>query len=254
MKFAARLKFASTGTNAADLAAGAAAPGCRTLAQCISDGDLAVSDAGIAFTIEDGAGNWETSIFTITSSTQITRTSVLRSSAGGTTPAVFTGSALVVFNDVPASHLSKIVTASVDSSGGMTGLVGPDGKVIAIGGGEQPSENTPAARAVKTIAAVTQTQLITSNSSAATGQRLACAEKNRKRIVFKNPASNTVSIQIGQTQNDNINRNGSYTTSYTIAPGEELVCWYDQNQWYARQASATAVANQSLIVESEVNV
>ena len=131
---------------------------------------------------------------------------------------------------------------------------GPDGKVIAIGGGEQPSENTPAARAVKTIAAVTQTQLITSNSSAATGQRLACAEKNRKRIVFKNPASNTVSIQIGQTQNDNINRNGSYTTSYTIAPGEELVCWYDQNQWYARQASATAVANQSLIVESEVNV
>lgn len=134
MKFAARLKFASTGTNAANLAAGAAAPGCRTLAQCISDGDLAVSDAGIAFTVEDGAGNWETSIFTITSSTQITRTSVLRSSAGGTTPAVFTGSALVVFNDVPASHLSKIVTASVDSSNGMTGLVGPDGKVIAIGG------------------------------------------------------------------------------------------------------------------------
>ena len=130
MKFAARLKFASTGTNAANLAAGAAAPGCRTLAQCISDGDLAVSDAGIAFTIEDGAGNWETSLFTITSSTQITRTSVLRSSAGGTTPAVFAGSALVVFNDVPASHLSKTVTASVDSSGGVAGLVGPDGKVI----------------------------------------------------------------------------------------------------------------------------
>jgi len=141
----------------------------------------------------------------------------------------------------------------VDPAGAVVGLVA-DGKVIAMGGGEQPSENTPAARAVKTIAAVTQTQLITSNSSAATGQRLACAEKNRKRIVFKNPASNTVSIQIGQTQNDNINRNGSYTTSYTIAPGEELVCWYDQNQWYARQASATAVANQSLIVESEVNV
>lgn len=164
-------------------------------------------------------------------------------------------------NDVPVDEQGRIVIAGmgnvkavVNDQGVVTGLVGPDGKAIAIGGGEQPSENTPAARAVKTIAAVTQTQLITSNSSAATGQRLACAEKNRKRIVFKNPASNTVSIQIGQTQNDNINRNGSYTTSYTIAPGEELVCWYDQNQWYARQASATAVSNQSLTVESEVNV
>jgi len=133
---------------------------------------------------------------------------------------------------------------------------GPDGKVIAIGGGntDTTSPHYPAARAVMRIASVSQIRLITANSSNSFSPRVAHAEKNRKRVTFKNPATNTVSFQLGLTQNDNSNRNQSFTTSYTIAPGEELVCWYDENQWYARQTGATAVANQYLIVETEVNV
>lgn len=106
MKFADRLKVTATGTSAATLNLGAAALGCRTLAQAIADGDLATTDTGIPFTVDDGAGNWEDSLFTITSTTQITRTSVLRSNVGGTTPATFSGSTLTVFNCVPAAFLT----------------------------------------------------------------------------------------------------------------------------------------------------
>ena len=143
----------------------------------------------------------------------------------------------------------------VDPAGAVVGLVA-DGKVIAIGGGntDTTSPHYPAARAVMRIASVSQIRLITANSSNSFSPRVAHAEKNRKRVTFKNPATNTVSFQLGLTQNDNSNRNQSFTTSYTIAPGEELVCWYDENQWYARQTGATAVANQYLIVETEVNV
>lgn len=147
------------------------------------------------------------------------------------------------------------VRLSPDSSGNM-GIVGIDGKGIAIGGGntDTTSPHYPAARAVMRIASVSQIRLITANSSNSFSPRVAHAEKNRKRVTFKNPATNTVSFQLGLTQNDNSNRNQSFTTSYTIAPGEELVCWYDENQWYARQTGATAVANQYLMVETEVNV
>lgn len=110
MKFADRLKFTAAGASAASITVGAAVTACRTLAQAISDGALAVGDTGVPFTVTDGTA-WEDSLFTITSTTQLTRTSVLASSAGGTTAATFSGP-LTVFNAVPASHLSTLLSSS----------------------------------------------------------------------------------------------------------------------------------------------
>jgi hypothetical protein len=107
MKFADRLKFTATGTSAATITFGAAVTACRTLAQAITDGALTVGDTGVPFTVTDGT-NWEDSLFTVTSTTQLTRTSVLSSSAGGTIPVTFTGP-LTVFNASPASFLNNLL-------------------------------------------------------------------------------------------------------------------------------------------------
>jgi hypothetical protein len=115
MKFADRLKFTATGTSAATITFGAAVSGFRTLAQAIADGAYVVGDTGVPFTIDDGAGNKETSLFTITSATVLTRTSVRSSSAGGTTPATFTGATLNVFNSMPADFASRLVIAAAVS-------------------------------------------------------------------------------------------------------------------------------------------
>jgi hypothetical protein len=112
MKFADRLKFTATGTSAATITFGAAVPGFRTLAQAIADSAYVVGDTGVPFTIDDGAGNKETSLFTITSATVLTRTSVRSSSAGGTTPATFTGATLNVFSAMPADFASRLVIAA----------------------------------------------------------------------------------------------------------------------------------------------
>jgi hypothetical protein len=116
MKFADRLKCTATGTSAATITLGGAVAGFRTLAQAISDGALAVGDTGVPFTIDDGAGNVETSLFTVTSTTVLTRTSVLSSTAGGTTAETFTGP-LTVFSVMPASFASKLPTAEADAPG-----------------------------------------------------------------------------------------------------------------------------------------
>jgi hypothetical protein len=62
--------------------------------------------------VDDGAGNREFSSFKVDSATHVTRQAVIRNAAGGTSPAVFTGSALTVYSDVPGSMLSGM---SVDS-------------------------------------------------------------------------------------------------------------------------------------------
>lgn len=107
MKFADRLKFTAAGTSAATITVSTAVSGFRTLAQAIADGELAIGDAQVPFSVEDRAGNKETSLFTVTSATVLTRTSVLSSTAGGKNPETFAG-ALTVFNTMPASFASKI--------------------------------------------------------------------------------------------------------------------------------------------------
>lgn len=116
MKFADRLKFTTTGTNAASFNDGTAVAGCRNIARVIADGGpIAIGDTNVPFTTDDGAGNWEDSLYTVggtTSAPTLTRTQVLASSAGGTTAATFTGSPLTVFNTVPGKILSRVAIDS----------------------------------------------------------------------------------------------------------------------------------------------
>jgi hypothetical protein len=105
MKFADRLKVSSTGTSAAALAMGSATAKCRTLAQVIASLEMSVGDTNVPFVVEDSTGNWESGLYTITSSTFITRTQILNSSNLGS-PVTFDGGALTVYNGVPASTMN----------------------------------------------------------------------------------------------------------------------------------------------------
>lgn len=115
MKSAARLKFTATGaasgTSASALTVSAAITGFRTLATAIADdagkpNGIVVGDTNVVFTTVDSAGNWETSRYTVSTTTGLTRVRVLSSSAGSTTPAIFNGGPLTVFQDPAAEDFS----------------------------------------------------------------------------------------------------------------------------------------------------
>jgi hypothetical protein len=131
MKFADRLKFTTTGTSAASISDGTAVAGCRNLAQVIAAGALSLTDVGVPFCFDDGAGNWENSLFNLGGTAQaptLSRTQVLGSSAGGTTPATFTGSTLTVFNEIPSSFLNGVSLTQLSAAGALAAT-----DVIAIG-------------------------------------------------------------------------------------------------------------------------
>lgn len=109
MKFAEKLKFTATGVSAATITVAGAVDKFRTPAQAIAAGEWKVGDTRIALGMEDTAGNAETSLYTLTSAAPVTltRTEVLSSSAGGKTPATFSGS-LTVFSTMPADFASKL--------------------------------------------------------------------------------------------------------------------------------------------------
>lgn len=127
MKFVDLLKFTATGTSAATITPTGAVAGFRTLAQAIADGKLAIGDMGVPFAIDDGAGNRETSLFTLSTGPVLTRTSVLSSTAGGTSPATFTGAALSVYSTMPADFASKLpdAPAAFEDMVGTETYVGP---------------------------------------------------------------------------------------------------------------------------------
>jgi hypothetical protein len=81
---------------------------CITLSTAVANGDLTAGDQGVPFDVTDGLGAWEISLFDITSSTQITRRQVLRSSAGGATIPTYTGTTLTIYNTVPATYLNGV--------------------------------------------------------------------------------------------------------------------------------------------------
>lgn len=129
MKFPDRVKQTVTGSTAA-LVLGAAVAPYRTLAAAITAGDVAVGDR-LAVCVEDAAGNWEESYYTVTSGTQLTRDSVHRSSGNAVTfPAtafctVF-GRNLVVIRDiafsasVPLTHPGAAYMAQTTVAGPLT--------------------------------------------------------------------------------------------------------------------------------------
>lgn len=261
MKFANRLKFTATGTSAATITFSAAVTGFRTLAQVISDDasdplGIKVGDTGIAFVIDDGAGNEEFSLFTVTSSTVLTRTAVLTSTAGGTTPATFTGATLSVFNSMPASLATRLIYASVDTLGNFVGLKDPKGNDINLIARLLANANTPAAPAVeKTFKSLEIGVPIYGNNTNG-GQRIVYSEGKRRLVRFKNPSTNTVPLELGYRFADNIqNANNSYPTTKIIIPvGGSIVVFFDNCQYWMRQYVDTAVDGQTVTIEREARV
>lgn len=138
MKFVDRLKFNATGANSSSITVSGAVAGFRTLAQAITDGELVIGDQGVPFAVEDSSGNKETSLFTITSATVLTRSAILSSSAGGKNAAIFTGP-LTVFNTMPAAFASKLPDAPAAFEGLLgtetfTGPVADYGAVVTVDG------------------------------------------------------------------------------------------------------------------------
>jgi hypothetical protein len=116
---------------------GAAAAKCRSLAQVISTKEMAVGDTNVPFFVEDGSGNWEAGLYTITSSTFITRTTILNSSSGGSA-VTFDGGNLTVFNSAPAADLNAGLVNSHDPGFdiilliGQSNMVGMDAPTTAL--------------------------------------------------------------------------------------------------------------------------
>lgn len=116
MKHSDRLKVTASALSSTTLGVGAvitmgaAATGCRTLAQALADGAnfshaIKSGDTNIPFIVEDNLGNWIAALFTITSNTQITLTQILTSSAGGgavtfpgALPTVYSGDSAFALN------------------------------------------------------------------------------------------------------------------------------------------------------------
>jgi hypothetical protein len=86
-------------------------------------------------------------------------------------------------------------------------------------------------------------------SGASFPPRVAVSQLNRKSITFRNPVHNTASVQFGYRDSDNIqNANNQFVSPITLAPGEEAVSYWDRNQWWCKQTTASP----SVAVEIEV--
>lgn len=114
MKFVDLLNVSAT-LSAGVLTPGAALNGGRTLVQAIADGDVALTDTALAVVITDGTSR-ELGLYNVGGTAQaptLTRTSVLRTSAGGTTAVAFAGGAtLTAYSDAPASFLNTLVSTT----------------------------------------------------------------------------------------------------------------------------------------------
>lgn len=109
-KLVDRLKFAVTVASAGVFNAGAAVAFHRNIPKATSDGDMTGTDANVSLGVDDGAGNWELSLFNVSGST-ITRAQLLRSSAGSVPP-TYTGGAIIAYSDVSASLFSRVAIDS----------------------------------------------------------------------------------------------------------------------------------------------
>lgn len=84
--------------------------------------------------------------------------------------------------------------------------------------------------------------------------RVVYSELNRD-LVIRNPATNTVALQLGSRDADNFaNGNADYSSPITLNPGEELTSPADTYQYFIRQAVASAVAGQTVEIERTINL
>lgn len=109
MKFANKLKETTSATSTLSITLTGAVQYFRSLAKSIALGKLAVGDTNICFMVDDGAGNWEEGLYTITSATVITRTAILDSSNDGAA-VTFAAGSKTVSNMIPAEMMSKVLS------------------------------------------------------------------------------------------------------------------------------------------------
>ena len=112
MKFVDRLRQQTNATSTATVMLGSSVVGFRTVAQAISDGDLAVGDE-IAMCLESGT-SWEISRYRVDSATQLTRLDVLSSWTGGDA-VMFPGGGKEIFCTVPAEYLQGVPVSALQA-------------------------------------------------------------------------------------------------------------------------------------------
>lgn len=111
MKFASRVKesIATSTTSAAVLTLMGAVTNFRALSKAIAAGKLALNDTTV-FTVEDSAGNWEESLYKIDSTTQLTRQSVISSSADGAAVVFPSTTTKVVYNTISGDYATSLLS------------------------------------------------------------------------------------------------------------------------------------------------
>lgn len=112
MKIVDRLRQQTNATSTATVMLGSSVVGFRTVAQAISDGDLAVGDE-IAMCVESGT-SWEISRYRVDSATQLTRLEVLSSWTGGDA-VMFPGGGKEIFCTVPAEYLQGVPVSALQA-------------------------------------------------------------------------------------------------------------------------------------------
>jgi hypothetical protein len=85
--------------------------------------------------------------------------------------------------------------------------------------------------------------------------RYVYSEVDRTSLIIRNPAANTVSIELGFRNSDNIvNGNSDFSSKITLAPGQEMFSDNDTFQYWVRQNVTPAVANQTHEVERVITL
>jgi hypothetical protein len=112
-------------------------------------------------------------------------------------------------------------------------LVDQEGNEISIGGGGKVS-------GVAQKVVVVSEYVTVQGNAAGSPARVAYANSRRSKITITNPSDNEQDLQIGMNYADNItNPNSSFTNAVVIEPGEQETRFYDSNQWWVRQNTAT---------------
>jgi chitodextrinase len=152
MKFATRVKelMATSATSTSTITLLGPVAGFRSVAKAIAGNALTAGDTGVCFMVEDNAGNWEEGMYTLTSATQLTRTSVTASSNDGAAVTFPNTSTKTVFNTVPGSFLASLLStadgitpaqlAALSSVSASTKLLGLDANngVVTVAAGLLP--------------------------------------------------------------------------------------------------------------------
>jgi hypothetical protein len=287
MNIADLVQETTTGTSAATIVlGGATSADFRTFLE-----GFAVGMTDIPVTMRQGK-IFESGRYTLTSATTLTQTLRTRSSAVGNAAVTFAAGAKSVVCGMDSSVATLFGAGPASISGGnavgdvLTAVMAPgytstagqwdvDGTAVAgattltttrlqsaigKGYGFTPTGIPFRATAPVTVAAAVQAKTVSSDTLTIfptnynEGNRILFLDAARTKSVIKNPAFNTVSMQVAPNSLPNGNNNGNWTEVYVLTPGQEVEVTADTRQWKARILDNAAVYNQKIVVESEASL